>query len=172
MRCLVLSGVLAVSLSGLSGCATLTGEATQKITVQTVDAQDKIVDGMSCRVSNSAADYVGVTPMFDMKVRRSASPLIVECRRDGVALARAVVISRATDLQPLQMLLPGGTSMMVVDHFSGYIYSYPRWIRVKVGTDMVFDRRDHLERDPTPGLVTRQFDAYVRFAEGFGVRPE
>lgn len=172
MRCLALYGVLALALSGLSGCATLTGEATQKITVQTVDSQDRIVDGMSCRVSNSSADYVGVTPMFDMKVRRSASPLIVECRRDGVALARAVIISRATDMQPLQMLLPGGTSMMVLDHFTGYIYSYPRWIRVQIGTDMVFDRRDHRERDPTPGLVTRQFDAYVRFAEGYGIRPE
>lgn len=172
MRRLVCLGVLALSVSGLSGCATLTGEPTQRITVQTVDAEDKIINGMSCRVSNSSADYVGVTPMFDMQVRRSSSPLIVECRRDGVALARAVIISRATDVQPLQMLLPGGTSMMVLDHFSGYIYSYPRWIRIQVGADMVFDRRDHRDRDPTPGLVTRQFDDYVRFASGFGARPE
>ena len=151
---------------GLSGCATLTGEATQKISIQANDAEDRSVDGMSCLVTNTSAEYVGVTPMFDMRVRRSASPLIVECRRDGLPLARAVIVSRAVNMQPLQLLLPGGTSMMVVDHFSGFIYSYPRWIRVRVGTDMVFDRRDEREREPTPGLVTRQFDDYVRFASG------
>ncbi len=156
----------AVVVTALSGCATLTGEATQKLTIQTVDAEDRVVDGMSCLVTNSFAEYVGVTPMFDMQVRRSSSPLIVECRRDGKPLARAVVVSRAVNIAPLQLLLPGGTSMMALDHFSGFMYAYPRWIRVQVGADMVFDRRDERARNPTPGLVTRQFDDYVRFASG------
>lgn len=162
----LLLGLAVLSLTGLTGCATLTGDATQKINIQVVDAEDRSVDGMSCKVSNAWYDYVGVTPMFDMHVRRSDSPLIVECRRDGLPLARAVIVSRAVNMQPLQLLLPGGTSMMALDHFSGYIYSYPRWIRVRVGTDMVFDKRDERGRDPTPGLVTRQFDDYVRFAQG------
>ena len=42
----------------------------------------------------------------------------------------------------------------------------PRWVRLQVGTDMVFDRRDEKDRGPTPGLVTRQFDDFVRYAEG------
>jgi hypothetical protein len=46
------------------------------------------------------------------------------------------------------------------------MYSYPRWIRVQSGADMVFDRRDERGRDPTPGLITRQFDEFVRFAGG------
>lgn len=161
-----------LALVALTGCATITGESTQKVSIQTVDAQGRSVDGMSCFASNSSAEYVGVSPMFDMKIRRSASPLIVECRRDGTALARAVLVSRAVNMAPLQLLLPGGTSMMALDHFSGFMYSYPRWVRVQVGTDMVFDRRDELARDPTPGLVTRQFDDYVRFASGNPARAE
>ena len=42
---------------------------------------------------------------------------------------------------------------------------YSRAVKGSVG-DMVFDRRDERGRDPTPGLVTRQFDDYVRFAGG------
>ena len=148
----------------LSGCATLSGEPTQKVNIQTVDAEGKTVDGMSCRASNSSAKYVGVTPMFDMHVRRSSSPLVVECRRDGYPLSRAVVVSRAVNMQLMQMLLPGGSSLMVIDHLTGYMYAYPRWVRLQVGTDMVFDRRDEVDRGPTPGLVTRQFDDFVRYA--------
>jgi len=149
----------------LSGCATLAGDSTQKLNIQTIDAEGRIVEGMSCHVSNASANYVGVTPMFDMRIRRSSSPLVVECRRDGLALARAVVVSRAVEMQPLQLLLPGGSSMMVLDHLTGYMYAYPRWVRLQVGADMVFDRRDENDRGPTPGLVTRQFDDFVRYAD-------
>jgi hypothetical protein len=162
--CLLLT---ALPLAALTGCATLAGDATQKLNIQTVDKEGQVVEGMSCHADNASAQYVGVTPMFDMRVRRSASPLVVECRRDGVPLARAVVVSRGVNIQPAQMLLPGGTSMMIIDHLSGYMYAYPRWIRLQVGTDMVFDRRDEKsDRNPTPGLVTRQFDDFVRFASG------
>jgi hypothetical protein len=54
----------------------------------------------------------------------------------------------------------------MIDHLTGFMYAYPRWVRVQVGTDMVFDRRDERGRDPTPGLITRQFDDFVRFASG------
>jgi len=165
LPCRCLLAVLA--LAALSGCATLAGDSTQKLNIQTVDKEGRVVEGMSCRADNASAQYVGVTPMFDMRVRRSASPLVVECRRDGLPLARAVVVSRGVNMQPLQMLLPGGTSMMIIDHLSGYMYDYPRWIRLQVGTDMVFDRRDETsDRGPTPGLITRQFDDFVRFASG------
>jgi hypothetical protein len=157
----------ALLLGTLGGCATLAGDATQKVNIQTVDADGRPVDGVSCRASNASAGYIGVTPMFDMHVRRSSSPLVVECRRDGLPLSRAVIVSRAANIQPAQLLLPGGSGMMVIDHITGYMYAYPRWIRLQVGTDMVFDHRDEKsDRNPTPGLVTRQFDDFVRFASG------
>jgi hypothetical protein len=169
MRFLAVRAAAATALILLAGgCATVTGEPTQAVTIQTVDAQGQIVNGMACKVINGSAEYRGDTPMFDLKVRRSSTPLVVECRRDGYPLARAVVVPRADNLlsSGAQLLLPGGTSMLIVDHFSGYMYSYPRWIRVQSGADMVFDRRDERGRDPTPGLITRQFDDFVRFAGG------
>jgi hypothetical protein len=163
---------LALAMAALAGCATVMGEPDQRVSIQTVDAEGRPVEGMSCRVSSGPNHYFGVTPMFNVKVRRSAEPLLVECRGDRTSLARAVLMPRADRMAPVQMLLPGGTSMMVVDHFSGYMYSYPNWIRLQTGTDMVFDRRDERGRDPTPGLITRQFDDYVRYASGATARTE
>jgi hypothetical protein len=149
------------------GCATISGTARQAVIIQTVDAQGMPVDGMACRVSNGGdADYHGDSPLFDLNVRRSSLPLVVECRANGRPMARAVLVPRAAAMQPAQLLLPGGSSLMVIDHVTGFMYAYPRWVRVQVGTDMVFDRRDERGRDPTPGLVTRQFDDFVRFASG------
>ena len=161
--------VLAVlALVGMGGCATVTGEATQAINIQTVDANGKPVDGMACRIVNGSAEYVGDTPLFNLRVRKSPTPLVVECKRHGYAMARALIISRA-DLasgSTAQLLLPGGSSMLVIDHISGFMYQYPRWIRAQVGADMIFDRADERSANPTPGVVTRQFDAQVRYASG------
>jgi hypothetical protein len=156
----------ALAIVGVSGCATLTGEATQAITIQTVDASGRPVDGMACRVANGSAEYMGDTPLFNLRVRRSSTPLVAECKRHGFPLARALIISRA-DLvsgSTAQLLLPGGSSMLIIDHLSGYMYQYPRWIRLQVGADMTFDRSDERGREPTRGVVTRQFDARVRYA--------
>lgn len=150
----------------LSGCATVSGDSTQPISIQTVDAEGRVIEGMSCLVSNDAARYVGDSPMFDLRVRRSSMPLVVECRADGRPLARAVLVPRGDNAVAAQMLLPGGSSFMVIDHITGFMYAYPRWIRMQAGADMVFDRRDERGRDPTPGLVTRQFDDFVRYASG------
>lgn len=153
-----------------SGCATVNGNATQPISIQTVDAQGRVIEGMSCRVTNDSAQYLGDSPMFDLRVRRSSMPLVIECRGDGRPMARAVLVPRADNAVAAQLLLPGGSSFMVIDHVTGYMYAYPRWIRLQAGADMVFDRRDERGRDPTPGLVTRQFDDIVRFAGGASTR--
>jgi hypothetical protein len=140
------------------------------ISIQTVDAQGRAIEGMSCRVNNESAQYVGDSPMFDLKVRRSSMPLVIECRGDGRPVARAVLVPRADSAVVAQMLLPGGSSFMVIDHVTGFMYAYPRWVRLQAGADMVFDRRDERGREPTPGLVTRQFDDLVRFAAGAATR--
>jgi hypothetical protein len=163
---LVRAAALAAASLLASGCATVNGNSTQPISIQTVDAQGRVIEGMSCRVANDAAQYVGDSPMFDLKVRRSSMPLVVECRADGRPLARAVLVPRGDNAVAAQMLLPGGSSFMVIDHITGFMYAYPRWIRMQAGADMVFDRRDERGRDPTPGLVTRQFDDFVRYAGG------
>lgn len=158
----------AVAIFGISGCATVTGDATQAINIQTVDANGRPIDGMKCRIVNGSAEYMGDTPLFGLRVRRSSTPLVAECSRQGYAVARALIISRA-DLatgSTAQLLLPGGSSMLIVDHLSGFMYHYPRWIRAQAGADMIFDKNDERGREPTPGVITRQFDAHVRYASG------
>jgi hypothetical protein len=158
--------LLALTALLASGCATVTGRATQPVSIQAVDGQGRAIEGMTCRVSSGGRQYIGDSPMFDLQVRRSSAPLVVECRGDGRPMARAVLLPRADNMVAAQLLLPGGSSMMVIDHVSGFMYSYPRWVRVQAGADMVFDRRDEHGRHPVPGLVTRQFDDLVRFASG------
>ena len=68
----------AVALVSVGGCATISGEATQAINIQTVDASGKPVDGMACRIVNGSAEYMGDTPMFNLRVRKSPTPLVVE----------------------------------------------------------------------------------------------
>jgi hypothetical protein len=76
--------------------------------------------------------------MHDVPVRRSASELEIECRR-GAQIARGTAVSRG-GLSILQGVLPGGTAMIVLDHMTGYRYSYPNEIRLRVGEHLVFDR--------------------------------
>ena len=169
MRLPIVRALLAaLAITGVSGCATVTGDATQAINIQTVDANGKSVEGMKCRIVNGSAEYLGDTPLFGLRVRKSPTPLVAECQRSGYPMTRALIISRA-DLasgSTAQLLLPGGSSMLIIDHISGFMYQYPRWIRVQVGADMIFDRADEKGRDPTPGVITRQFDAHVRYASG------
>ena len=66
----------AIVVIGLSGCATVTGEATQAINIQTVDANGRPVEGMACRIVNGSAEYMGDTPMFGLRVRSSSTPLV------------------------------------------------------------------------------------------------
>ncbi len=168
MRFRLFRAVFAVAALALCGCATVTGEATQAINIQTVDEKGRPIDGMGCRIVNGSAEYMGDTPMFGLRVRRSSTPLVAECKRQGYPPARALIISRANlaSGSTAQLLLPGGSSMLVIDHISGYMYQYPRWIRVQVGADMIFDRNDEKGLLPTPGVITRQFDAQVRYASG------
>ncbi len=77
--------LLALTTLLAGGCATVSGNATHPISIQTVDAQGRAIEGMSCRVNNESAQYVGDSPMFDLKVRRSSMPLVIECRGDGRA---------------------------------------------------------------------------------------
>ncbi len=129
----------------LTGCATLTGSSTQGIHVQAVDALDRPLTGMRCRIINGSAEYFGDTPMFDLQVRRSATDLQIECRR-GALVARGTAISRSAIGGALKALLPGGTAMLAVDHLSGYGYTYPKHIRLRAGDHLVFDV-DHERRD-------------------------
>jgi hypothetical protein len=128
--------VLGAATLLLGGCATVNGTPMQAVSIQAVDAFDRPVDGMRCRIVNDAADYFGTTPIFDLQVRRSSSDLEIECRR-GSLLARGTAVSSGSMLA--SVLLPGGTAALIIDHISGYRYSYPSRLKLRIGEHLVFD---------------------------------
>jgi hypothetical protein len=138
----------------LGGCATLCGDADQAIHIQTVDANDRTVSGMRCHVSNAVSDYFGDSPMVDLRVRRSSSDLVVECRSRG-QVAQATAVSRG-HIDPAfavaSAVLPGGAAAFVIDRISGKSYTYPSWIRLQVGRSLVFDANDSVAGQPTRAL--------------------
>jgi hypothetical protein len=149
----LLGTVLCLSMFA-SGCATMTGNATQPITIHTVDAGDRPIEGMRCRIINGSAEYFGTSPMYDLRVRRSSSDLDIECKR-GTLTAHGTAASRGSSaMAALKALLPGGTAAVAVDHFTGYRYSYPHTMRLRVGQHLVFDASDEAESGrPTRGVV-------------------
>lgn len=133
-----------------SGCATMTGEPTQSVSVVVVDHSDRPVTDMRCRVVNGSAEYFGNAPLFGVQVRRSYSDLEIECRR-GNQIARGTAVSRGKGL--VTAVLPGGTTALVIDHLSGYRYAYPTEMRLRVGEHLVFDASDNQIGRPTRGLL-------------------
>jgi hypothetical protein len=151
VRTLFLVAAIAVALA-LGGCATVTGTPTQSISIHTVDANDRPVDGMRCRVVNGSAEYFGTSPMYDLQVRRSSSDLDIECRR-GALVARGTAVSRGSATgAAVKALMPGGTASLVIDHVSGYRYAYPSALRLRVGQHLVFDASDDALGRPSRGI--------------------
>jgi hypothetical protein len=151
VRTLLLVAAIAVSLA-LGGCATVTGSPTQPISIHTVDANDRPIEGMRCRVINGAAEYFGTSPMYDLQVRRASSDLDIECRR-GALVARGTAVSRGSAAgAAAKVLLPGGTASLVIDHVSGYRYAYPSTLRLRVGQHLVFDASDDALGRPSRGI--------------------
>ena len=138
--------------AALSGCATVTGEPTQDVTIVTVDAQGLPVNGLRCVVINGSDQWVGNSPMHGLQVRRSATDLEIECRRGG-QVARGTAVSRGGLTGTSALLLPGGTAMVALDHLSGYRYSYPQLIKLRLGEHLVFDASNEIAGRPSRGMA-------------------
>jgi len=147
-------GIAALQITLLGACATLTRDATQTLAIETVDDQGRPVHGMRCHVSNGSSEYFGDSPMFGLEVRRSWSDLEISCQK-GNRLAEGTAVSQGGVTGAAAMLLPGGSAYMVIDHLTGYRYTYPTWIRLQVGQKMVFHASDEVSGKPVPGVAVR-----------------
>jgi hypothetical protein len=148
----VLASVLAAMLGG---CATVTGDPTQTVHIETLDERGRPIEGMRCQVRNDSAEYFGDSPMFGLEVRRSSSDLKIRCRLgDRVAEATAVSRSglRGGITGAVNLMMPGGSGLMVIDHLTGYRYAYPAWVRLQIGQKLVFDASDDVDGQPTASV--------------------
>ncbi len=150
VRNVVCAAVLPLAFA-CGGCATVTGTPTQSIDIHTVDADDRPIEGMRCRVINGSSEYFGTSPMYGLQVRRSATDLDIECRR-GALVARGTAVSRGSAAgAAVKALLPGGTASLAIDHISGYRYAYPSALRLRVGQHLVFDASNDVLGRPSHG---------------------
>jgi len=143
--------IAGMQVSLLGACATMTGDPTQVLQIETLDEHGRAIDGMRCHLTNDSSDYFGDSPMHELEVHRSASNLQITCRK-GSQIAEGTAVSRGGVRGIGNMLLPGGTAYMVIDHLSGYRYTYPSWVRLQVGQKLIFDASNDVSGKPVPGV--------------------
>lgn len=116
----------------LTGCATVTGSSSnQSISVQTFAADGTEMDGVRCDMSNDEGTWFVMTPGSTM-VHRSNKDLQVICKKSGVDIGTASVVSRTKGNMWGNVILGGGIGA-VVDHNNGTAYEYPGLVKVFMG---------------------------------------
>ena len=68
-------------LSGLAGCATMTGSTEQMVLVQTI-LDNRELHGAGCILSNDMGKWFVTTP-GRILIRKSQAPLKVDCKKSG-----------------------------------------------------------------------------------------
>ncbi|WP_201262330.1 hypothetical protein [Azospira sp. I13] len=131
----------------LSGCASITGETTQSMRVETRMADGTEIRDAECELQNEYGAFRVKTPGA-VTVRRSGSELQVTCRKEGLADGRATAVSRANGGMWGNILFGGGIGA-VIDHNKGTAYTYPQWVQMVFGKLLAFDRRDDQEGQPS-----------------------
>lgn len=117
-------------LSGLAGCATMTGSTEQMVLVQTI-LDNRELHGAGCILSNDMGKWFVTTPGRIM-IRKSQAPLRVDCRKNG---SPAVVMDNQFDAT-----VNGGSAWSnviftlgvgyFVDRDTGAAYDYPSTLTI------------------------------------------
>jgi hypothetical protein len=150
--CLRLGAALLASASAI-GCASVTHDPLQAITIETVTNDQRVIPAAECRAANDAGTYVGTNT--EIKVRRSSDHLDIQCRHPDHGNADARVISRA-NAGLVGNVLVGGVIGAMVDQSSGAGYSYPTWVRLVFGKSLVLDKSRDQPGRPQVGVEPGQ----------------
>lgn len=122
----------AIGLILLTGCSTISGSGTsQPISVQTFNSDGSQLDGARCDMTNDEGTWFVLTPGSTI-VRKSNKDLQVVCRKQGIDVGTASVVSRTKGNMWGNVILGGGIGA-VVDHNNGSAYEYPGLISVYMG---------------------------------------
>lgn len=128
----------------LTSCASITGDVNQSIRIETYSKDLQGISGAICSVKNEYGEWFVSTP-GSVYVSRSAENLQVTCNKDGEGKGEATLISRANAGMFGNLVIgPAGAAVgAIVDHKRGAAYNYPDWVRVILGDNLVFDRRQN-----------------------------
>ena len=154
--------LLIFAILAMTGCASVVNETTHTMKVDTVTSDNKVVAGADCKLTNDRESITMKSGSVVM-VRRSADDMEIACiHPDNPALkAVARAISRANGGMYGNILL-GGVIGAVIDHNKGTAYTYPTWVQLVFGKDLIFDKTAQKEVDkPTPASNSSVTEAVV-----------
>lgn len=115
-----------------TGCSTISGSGTtQPVSVQTFAADGQDVDGAKCEMTNDEGSWFVVTPGSTV-IRRSNKDLQVICKKPGIDVGTANVVSRTKGNMFGNIILGGGIGA-IIDHNNGSAYEYPSLIKIFMG---------------------------------------
>lgn len=86
-----------------------------------------------------------------VSVHRSGENLLINCEKDGEKPGQATVISRANGGMFGNIVFGGGIGA-IIDHNKGTAYTYPSWLRIVMGDNLIFDRKNEEENKPMTGI--------------------
>ena len=123
---------LACVLLVLTGCATVSGSGSnQSISVQTFASDGSEIEGVKCDMTNDEGTWFVMTP-GSTTVHKSNKDLQVVCKKSGIDIGTANVVSRTKGNMFGNIILGGGIGA-IVDHNNGAAYEYPGLIKVYMG---------------------------------------
>ena len=144
--------VLAIVLSAsiFTGCASITGDSTHPVKIETKTQAGEVITGAECKVSN---DYGSNTMRSGdtIQVRKSPNDINILCKHPGNPDANARAISRAGKAMYGNIIFGGGIGA-IIDHNKGTAYTYPTWMQLVFGKTLVFDRSAEKEGSPAFGI--------------------
>lgn len=145
-----------LTLSTLTGCATIVKDVNQPVKVEAYTKENTMVEGAKCTAKNERGEWVATTP-GSVVVHRSGQDLLVKCEKENQPSAFATLISRANGGMFGNILLGGGIGA-IIDHNKGTAYSYPDWVRVIMGENLVYDRKNNKDNEVMLGAAANPED--------------
>lgn len=139
-------GIIAIT-TFLSGCASITGDTTQSIRIETLNEKGELIAGADCSAKNEYGSFPGKSS-DNILVRRSSENLFIDCVKEGYPNASAQAVSRANGGMFGNILFGGGVGA-IIDHNKGTAYTYPQWMKLVFGKVIVFDRGDDKDGEPS-----------------------
>lgn len=122
-----------------SGCATITSDAMQTVSVNTKTKDGQAVDKAKCLLKNDKGSWQVESPGL-VAVHRSAEDLMIECKKEGLEDGFLRAISRASGGMFGNILFGGGIGA-IIDHSKGTGYNYPNDMPVKMGDSTTVDKQ-------------------------------
>ena len=110
----------------LTGCASISGNKLQPLSVTTVFNNQEIA-GIGCTLSNDAGSWFITTP-GSATVHKSTGDLVIDCKRDLIS-GRSTVVSKSNTAVWGNILIGGGIGY-IIDRNTGAGFDYPNTVAV------------------------------------------